>query len=196
MSERILKIKTILLLSILLTVISSIAIADQSATTKDGKEVLLKDDGLWQYITPLHENIKYAENAVGVWDKSLTLHEGEYSNKFVALQLHYRNNTEKKIIGVTVFISIKNPFGKVVSEDTYEDEVIIAPNEQMRNDTFWRFEDNPFIDGQPFDLMWQMAKYGTAQIETKILKVIFEDGNILESNPKNISPSLKKNKKK
>lgn len=130
-----------------------------------------------------------------VWDKSLTLKEGDYSN-IVALHLHYKNNTDKKVVGITVFVSIANTFGKNVLKDTFEDEVIIEPNEQMRNDTSWIFEDNRFIDGEPYDRMWQIARNGTAKIEIKIMKVIFADGVILEPKPKNISPSLKKSKKK
>lgn len=48
----------------LLTVIPAMAIADQSVITKDGKEVLLKDDGSWEYIAHIPANIKYAEEAV------------------------------------------------------------------------------------------------------------------------------------
>lgn len=42
--------KTTLLLSLLLT-ITSVSIAQQTATTKDGKTVLLNDDGTWVYQT-------------------------------------------------------------------------------------------------------------------------------------------------
>lgn len=166
--------------------------AEEVVTTKDGKEILLKNDKTWEYVIGKPANIKYAEDAIVVWDKSLTLEEGEYSNKFVALKLHYKNNTDKKVAGISVFVSIKNPFGKVVLENTYEDEVAVEPDEQMKSNTYWEYEDNPFINGQPFDLMWQMAQHGTAKIETKVLKVVFADGTLLESKSKTKRPAAKK----
>ena len=62
----------------------------------------------------------------------------------------------------------------------------------MRNNAYWKYEDNPFINGQPFDLMWQMAQQGTAKIETKVLKIVFTDGTLLESKPKTKRPAAKK----
>ncbi len=47
--------KTTLLLSLLLT-ITSVSIAQQTATTKDGKTVLLNDDGTWVYQTEANSN--------------------------------------------------------------------------------------------------------------------------------------------
>jgi hypothetical protein len=124
--------------------------------------------------------IKFAEDAVEVWDKSINLTEVNYQDA-VALHLHYKNNTDKKVIGVAVFVSITNAFGKVVYQNTYEDEVVIEPKEQLRNDTYWHFDNNQFISGEPYDYLWQMAQNGTAKISTSIRKVIFEDGSILYS---------------
>lgn len=166
--------------------------AEEIVITKEGKEILLRDDKTWENVIGSSTDIKYAEEAVEIWDKSLTLRESEYGSNFVALQLHYKNNTNTKIIGITAFVSIKNPFGKVVLENTYEDVVAVEPDEKLRNNTYWKYEDNQFINGQPFDLMWQMAQHGTAKIETKVLKVVFADGTLLESKLKIKRPSAKK----
>ena len=57
----------------------------------------------------------------------------------------------------------------------------MEPNERLKNTKFWRFLNNPFIDNEPYDHLWQMADNGTAKIETTVLKVIFEDGAVLKS---------------
>lgn len=177
----------------------SLCLADEVATTKDGRKVLLKDDQTWEYIkeetpqTPVVAvNAKYAEEAVEVWDTSLVKMRRDFSD-IVALYLHYKNNTTKKVIGVSVYVSITNPFGKVVFEHTYDDEVVIEPLERMKNDTYWYFEDNPFISDEIYDRLWQIAQNGTAKIKTKVMKVIFEDGTVLKGKTKAVkSPNKTK----
>ena len=165
--------------------------SEELLTRSDGTQIIVKDDFTWSFSATAEANdtseikkpIKYAEEAVEVWDKSLTLTEVNYSNA-VALYLHYLNKTDKKIIGVSVYVAIMNAFGKTVYQRTYEDEVVLEPNEKLKNDTYWHFDDNQFISGEPYDLMWQMAQNGTAKISASIRKVIFEDGTILTTKPK------------
>lgn len=122
--------------------------------------------------------VEFANQAVVVWDKSLVLTEVNYSNS-VALYLHYQNNTNKKVTGVSVFVSIKNPFGKIVFQKLFEDEIVIWPSSRDRNDVYWHFDDNPFISGEPFDKLWQIAENGTYEINVTVHKVVFDDGQIL-----------------
>lgn len=172
------------------------SMSDEIVTTKDGKKVLLKDNYTWEYYRTLKStdtsNVKYAEEAVTVWDKALLRKDAEYEKR-LGLFLHYQNNTDKKIIGVIIKVDILNPFGKIVYNTTYEDEVILQPNERLKNDKYWVFSDNQFINDEPYDRMWQMADNGTAKINTKILKVIFDDGTIL--NPKPVTSNKPANKK-
>ncbi len=128
------------------------------------------------------KNIKYAEDAVTIWDKELKRADEKY-NEAVGLFIDYKNNTMKRIIGISVQVEIINPFGKTVYEDKFDDEVLLEPKEKMKNDTYWKFENNQFTSNEPYDLMWKMADNGTAKINTKILKVIFEDGTSLQSKP-------------
>lgn len=173
--------------------LSGVVAAEEIVTRKDGVQIILKDNFTWEQVksTGIAE-VKYSEDAVTVWDKALLRADGDY-NKRLGLFLHYQNNTDKKIVGITVKVGILNPFGKSVFSTTYEDEAVLEPNEKQKNDKFWTFEDNPFIHDEPYDKMWQMADNGTAKIETKILKVILADGTILTPKPvksasKNLSP--------
>lgn len=184
--------KKLISFCIQVTFLFSMAIfADEIVTRSDGSKVLLKDDHTWIYLeeqahqdsVPIARQIKYADDAVEVWDKSLSLTEVNYSNS-VALYLHYLNHTDKKVVGVTVFVSITNPFGKILLQKTFDDEIVIQPKERLRNSTYWHFDDNPFISGEAYDLMWQAAQNGTAKITSSVRKVIFEDGTVLTSRPK------------
>jgi hypothetical protein len=188
--------KTILILVFLIVIFATPSISDEIVTTKDGKKVLLKDNYIWEYMESLKStdtiNVKYAEEAVTVWDKALLRKDGEYE-KQLGLFLHYQNNTDKKIIGVIIKVDILNPFGKIVYNTTYEDEVVLEPNERLKNDKYWVFSDNQFINDEPYDRLWKMADNGTAKINTKILKVIFDNGTIL--NPKPVTSNKPTNKK-
>jgi len=132
-------------------------------------------------ITDYEKPIKYVEEAVVVWDTTFYLSETSYGRKYVGLTFRYKNLTQKKVTGVKVFISITNSFGKIIYTGTFEDEVVLEPSETQKNSDSWIWEDNRFIDGEPFDYMWKSAKNGTAKIKCKILKVIFEDGTILKA---------------
>jgi hypothetical protein len=184
--------KKLIFVIIGLFLLSSLCIAQEIVTTKDGTKILLKDDYTWEYLknyagessTPAPTPIiaKYAEEAIEIWNSSIDLGEVNYSDA-VKLHLHYKNNTNKRVIGISVYVAIVNPFGKTVLEKTYEDEVTVEPLERQTNNTFWYFSDNPFINDEAYDRLWQMAQKGTAKITTKILKVIFEDGAVLKSKP-------------
>ena len=166
--------------------------ADEIVTTKDGKTVLLKDNFTWEYVLSSKiTNIKYSEDAVTIWDKELLRKDGEYY-KVVGVFLHYQNNTDKKVTGIVVKIDVVNPFGKSVLSTTYEDQVVLEANEKLKNDEYWVYKDNQFIDDEPYDKMWQMADNGTAKINTKIMKVIFADGTILTPKPMASKPPVKK----
>ncbi len=186
----------ILFLVFLTVIFVAPLMSDEIVTTKDGKKVLLKENYIWEYIESVKStdttNVKYAEEAVTVWDKALLRKDGEYEKR-LGLFLHYQNNTDKKIVGIIIKVNILNPFGKIVYNTTYEDEVILQPNERLKNDKYWVFSDNQFIDDEPYDRMWQIADNGTAKINTKILKVIFDDGTIL--NPKPVTSNRLTNKK-
>lgn len=185
--------------------LAGIAVAEETVTTKSGMKILLKDNFTWEYLDPTlmnapeeqdtiaqtqKINVKTAEEAVTIWDKSLMRTDGDYK-KSVGLYLHYKNNSNKRIVGVVVKVSIQNPFGKVVLNKTYEDEVVLAPNERASNENYWAYEDNQFINGEPYDLLWQMADNGTAKIITKVIKVIFADGTVLINKPNTQKKSAK-----
>lgn len=188
--------KKLLCITVVFLLLSSICLAEEVITTKDGKKVLLKDDNTWEYLndsnlqpTPPQPNpqskptvAKYAEEAIEVWNTTLSHTTVDYSDA-VAFYIHYKNNTAKKVIGVSVYVAIYNPFGKVAFDKTFDDEVALEPLERLKNDTYWVFKNNPFIGDEPYDRLWQMAKNGTAKVQTKVLKVIFEDGTVLSAKP-------------
>ena len=125
------------------------------------------------------KKIKRAVDAVDIWDVSLIPDEYNYSD-VIKLSVSYANKSLKNIIGIEIQIKAKNAFGKVVYNKILQDEQYIPAGARVRPSNFWVIEDNPFINGQPYDLLISGASQGTIKIESKVLKVIFEDGEVLK----------------
>lgn len=179
-------------LSILIVLVSLTLYADIPATTDAGRKVMLKMNGTWYFPEDQPKagqkpklSVRTAKEAVAIWDTSLQHWDKDTSirrfSNYVALTFHYHNKTERKIIGVVVRCSIRNAFGKVMYQKTFEDEIIIKPKQRLRNTTFWTMKDNPFINGQSYDKLKMSAMNGTAKIKTKVLKVVFADGTVLKA---------------
>ncbi|MBN2544999.1 MAG: hypothetical protein JXB50_04315 [Spirochaetes bacterium] len=163
---------------ILIVILVQTIYSDEIVTTKNGKKVLLKANGKWEYIIDETTEIKFAEDAVIVWDTTFERGEVNYSDA-VKLFVHYQNLTTKKIIGISFNLKITNTFGEVVLNGTVNDEVLLKPKEKQKATSYRFWSNNKFIDDKPYDKMWALADNGTAKIVIKILKVIFEDGTIL-----------------
>jgi len=180
-------------LAILATSLASSAFAenqDQVATTGSGQKVLLKEDGTWSYQKEAATSAtgyvipKSADQAVEVWDKQLTFYGKDVDNERfsneVGLFLHYHNLTTKKVVGLIVFVRIKSPLGKVALEKTLEEETVLEPLERKKNEKYYSFKENQFMNDLPYNKLWEIAQNGTAIIETQIRKVVFNDGTVLE----------------
>jgi len=159
-------------------------ISEEVVISKDGKKILIKDNFTWQYVqSNLGQKVKFAEDAITVNNIWLAEDDKEY-DKAIGLYWSYTNLTDKKIIGVEITTEVVNAFGKVVYSDTHEDEHVIEPNEEETRGHGYIFSDNQFIHDQPYDRFLSMVNNGTAKFNTKISKVIFEDGSILSSKQK------------
>lgn len=126
-------------------------------------------------IEGLNNNIKYANEAVTIWNTELKRRDGDY-RKAIGLFIDYQNNTMKRIVGISLQVEVINPFGKIVFSDVFDEEILIEPREKIKNNNYWKFEDNEYISEEPYDLIWRIADNRTAKINVKILKVIFDDG--------------------
>jgi len=122
--------------------------------------------------------------SVEVWNKSLEyipkdIYNGIYSEE-VRLHIDYKNNTDKKIVGLITNVIIKNAFGDELLRNDFREEITVKPKKTKINDQYWLWKNNPYVNGELFDKMWLAAKNKSYKIEAKIKKIIFADGSILE----------------
>jgi len=118
--------------------------------------------------------------AIEVIDTKMNIREVEYRDA-VTLSLNYKSKTQKRIIGIVTRVTATNAFGKVVLSEKLEDETTIEPGELGASNGYWHWQNNKFIDGEPYDRMWQSVSNDTIKVKTQILKIIFDDGTKVET---------------
>lgn len=192
----------IILTSLCMALVTGACEARIAIVQDSGEKVELSEDGTWkpaaeqanqeqpQTAAPLVANPKTPDEAVSIYDTQLNRREHNYSNA-VTFKINYKNKSAKKIIGIYANASFNNAFGKTVYTQNFEDEVVIEPGQMTNVDSFWTFKDNPYIANEPYDHMWQGVDNNTIKVKAKILKVVFEDGTVVEA-AKAKKPTAKK----
>ena len=97
----------------------------------------------------------------------------------VRAYFQFRNNSKKTLTGLVYETTFLDSFGDVLYKTTMKDQLKIPPGKTNRMSSFWYWEDNKFIDGQPYDKLQSAAGAGTIKVKVKIKKVAFEDGTVV-----------------
>lgn len=123
---------------------------DLTATLEDGRKVLLKEDGTWEFMSKqlTKKDVLSLESFIKVPIATDPM-AGIYSDK-VRLSLFVRNNTEKVIKGWKATMIVKNAFGDILFKTKLiAGQSKIESGEVEMADFSW--EDNPFIPNEPYD---------------------------------------------
>ena len=97
----------------------------------------------------------------------------------VRAYFQFRNNSKKTLTGLVYETTFLDSFGDVLYKTTMKDQLKIPPGKTNRMSSFWYWEDNEFIDGQPYDKLQSAAGAGTIKVKVKIKKAVFEDGTVV-----------------
>jgi len=97
----------------------------------------------------------------------------------VRAYFQFRNNSKKTLTGLVYETTFLDSFGDVLYKTTMKDQLKILPGKTNKMSSFWYWEDNEFIDGQPYDKLQSAAGAGTIKVKVKIKKAVFEDGTIV-----------------
>jgi len=156
------------LIGVILLFITLTSFADQIATTDDGRKVLLKDNGTWEYVET-SEGMLVSITDWNVVRLTEDYDVGRYSDE-ARLTLSVKNETDKLIKGWRLFIEVRNAFGDLMGKLTLTGGQSRIEPGQTINATF-AFEDNQFLDGEPFDYLTSYNK-DTMTIDLVEAKVI------------------------
>lgn len=156
---------------------------DQTAIIEgSGQKVILHENRTWD-VAPSEDSpppmvLNKATDAVEVVDSSIGVEEVNYIN-VISLTTKYRNKSDRKITGISFRVTITNSFGKKLLETKLDDEISLSAGATGGSDGSWQWKDNPYIQNEPYDLMWPSVNNGTATVKIEPIKVVFSDGLIL-----------------
>ena len=98
----------------------------------------------------------------------------------VRAYFQFKNNSGKTITGLIYRVEYRDSFGDLLHEETYRDQLRIEPGKTNPRENFWYYEDNEFVEDEPYDRMQSAADSGTMKAEVSIKKVVFEDGSMVD----------------
>jgi vacuolar-type H+-ATPase subunit H len=92
----------------------------------------------------------------------------------------FRNNSNKSIAGIQFEAEFLDSFGTSLYRAQLQLEQRIPAGSTSRADSYWYWEDNDFVADQPYDKMHSAAGAETLKVKTKIKKVSFADGTVVD----------------
>lgn len=93
----------------------------------------------------------------------------------------FKNVSDRTIVGLRGRLSVLDGFGKEVYGFGFRDDDKLLPGKESRRGSGYQFEDNQFIDDQPYDKILPLIVGGTAKYHARVTRIAFEDGTVLPS---------------
>jgi len=166
-----------------LVVFSTLYSQQINATTDDGKKVILNDNGTWEFAeinTPTGDlPVKFIQCKFEKLGTDFGRSSSPYSSH-VRAYFQFENKSDKATSGIQFEFSFNDAFGDVLYDSKAKSNIIIKPNKKNSMDTYYYWEDNEFIGGEPYDKIQSAAGAGTLKTTVKILTVVFEDGSVVK----------------
>ena len=99
-------------------------------------------------------------------------------NESVRMTFWFRNNTDKTISGIDFTVVVRDAFKEDVLRSDMRVNVSIMPGAKGGEQNVFFWEDNPYIQYEPFDRL-NALRTGKAEIEVLVRRVAFRDGTVL-----------------
>lgn len=90
----------------------------------------------------------------------------------------FKNDSKKTVVAVEHTLVITDAFGDNVIDSVGKLDVKIPPGETVQSDTFYFWDDNPFIANEPYDKLYGPIGTGVAKTSGVVTKVVFSDGSV------------------
>lgn len=99
-------------------------------------------------------------------------------NRRVELHPTFKNGSKKTLVAVEHTLQIHDAFGALIVNITSQLDIKIGPGKTAESDTFYLWEDNPFISDEPFDKLQGPVSTGVAKATLQVTKAVFSDGSV------------------
>ncbi|MBT5307562.1 MAG: hypothetical protein HON76_22160 [Candidatus Scalindua sp.] len=168
------KAKNILIISIIIacTILPTTFAEDINTTTKDGRAVILHDNGTWEFIKETPEQREIEPISIEDFDK-IHLPENPDISRYVnsvRLTLMIKNNTDKLIKAWRATLAVENPFGDILFRIQLTDGTANIKPRQIEKANF-DWEDNMFITDEPYDQLLSFDK-GNLKLKLSEIKIV------------------------
>lgn len=90
----------------------------------------------------------------------------------------FKNNSSKTVVALNHTLTIRDAFGDVIVENSDKLDIRIAPGKSVRSEMYYFWDDNPYIQGEPFDRLSGPVTTGTAKASSVVTSVVYADGTI------------------
>jgi hypothetical protein len=155
---------------------------------KKGKWIKVRIDG-WLYAPsasskPIKKNqtstsdVEYVKSKIERLPSDFSRDSKPYG-AHVRAYFQFRNNTAKTLTGLVYETTFMDSFGDTLYKAEMKDQLKVPSGRKNSMDTFWYWEDNPFIDDQPYDKLQSAAGAGTIKVKVKLKKAVFSDGTVV-----------------
>ncbi|ANL22349.1 hypothetical protein AMJ96_CH02649 [Rhizobium sp. N113] len=88
----------------------------------------------------------------------------------------FKNASTKTVVAIAHTITVTDAFGDKIIDGESKLDIKIPPGKTVESNTYYLWEDNEFIQGEPYDRLTGPVSTGTAKATLKVRKVIYSDG--------------------
>jgi hypothetical protein len=97
-------------------------------------------------------------------------------NDRIELIPSFKNLSKKTVVAIAHTVSITDAFGDKIIDGDSKLDIKIPPGKTVASESFYTWEDNPFIQAEPYDKLTGPVSTGTAKAVLTVTKVIYSDG--------------------
>lgn len=101
----------------------------------------------------------------------------EVFNERVELVPTLHNATKKTVIGVVLALTITDAFGDTIVDGSSKLDIRIPPGQTVESETFYFWDDNPFINNEVYDKLSGPVGTGAAKASAKVTRAVYSDGS-------------------
>lgn len=88
----------------------------------------------------------------------------------------FKNMSDKTVVAIEHTLKMTDAFGEAVVDSTSKLDIKIPPKKTVQSETFYFFEDNPFIYDEAYDKLSGSVSNGSAKATMTVVKAVFSDG--------------------
>jgi hypothetical protein len=88
----------------------------------------------------------------------------------------FHNGTKKTVVAIEHTLAITDAFGDKVINGSSKLDIKIPPGKTVESESFYYWDDNPFIPNEPYDRLNGAVNTGVAKAEMVVSKAVFSDG--------------------